>query len=300
MTYDIQISHLTYYYNKHFKALDDIAINVPKGSIYGFLGPNGAGKSTTMNLISGILPDSTNSIKVFGQPIALQLPALYRDMGCMIETPALYYDLSGADNMRVVGKANGLSEDKLKYFLELVGLGQRMHNKVKAYSMGMRQRLAIAMALYKEPKILLLDEPVNGLDPNGMAEIRNLLVQLNKELGITILISSHLLAEIEKMCTHIGIIHKGKMQYEGTIAALKAGFEKAPLVIKTDDAALRMSALEDLHYTVETIDAQHIRVVIANTAEIPHIVAQLVAKEVPIFSAQQEGNLESWFLNITQ
>lgn len=300
MTYDIQISHLTYYFNKDFKALDDISINVPKGSIYGFLGPNGAGKSTTMNLISGVLPDTSNSIKVLDKPIASQLPALYREMGCMIETPALYYDLSGADNMRVVGKANGLSEDKLKYFLELVGLGQRMNNKVKAYSMGMRQRLAIAMALYKEPKILLLDEPVNGLDPNGMAEIRNLLVQLNKELGVTILISSHLLAEIEKMCTHIGIIHKGKMQYEGTIAALKAGFEKAPLVIKTDDAALRVSAFEDLHYTTELIDAQHIRVVIANTAEIPHIVAQLVAKQVPIFSAQQEGNLESWFLNITQ
>lgn len=300
MIYDIQISHLNYYYNKHFKALDDISINVPQGSIYGFLGPNGAGKSTTMNLISGVLPDTTNSIKVFDKPIASQLPQLYRQMGCMIETPALYYDLSGADNMRVVGKANGLSEDRLKYFLELVGLGQRMHNKVKAYSMGMRQRLAIAMALYKEPKILLLDEPVNGLDPNGMAEIRNLLVKLNQELGITILISSHLLAEIEKMCTHVGIIHKGKMQYEGTIADLKAGFEKAPLIIRTDDASARIGVFEQLNYAVALINNQDIKVLISHTNEIPDIVTQLVAHQVPIFSAQQEGNLESWFLNITQ
>src|SRR5690606_31532378 len=191
-------------------------------------------------------------------------------------------------------------EDRLKYYMDLVGLGQRMNYKVKAYSMGMRQRLAIAMALYKEPKILLLDEPVNGLDPNGMAEIRNLLVKLNKELGVTIFISSHLLAEIEKMCTHIGIIHKGKMQYEGTIDDLKAGFEKAPLVIKTDIAIDRLALMQELGYEVSIIDQHQVRFTINDTTEIPSIITGLVQKGVPIFSAQQEGNLESWFLNITQ
>lgn len=300
MTYDIQIKNLTYYYNKHFKALDNISINVPKGSIYGFLGPNGAGKSTTMSLVAGLMPELTNSIEVLGKPINQQLPELYAVMGCMIETPALYYNLSGADNMRVVGKANGLKEERLKYYMELVGLGQRMNNKVKAYSMGMRQRLAIAMALYKDPKILLLDEPVNGLDPNGMAEIRNLLVKLNKELGVTIFISSHLLAEIEKMCTHIGIIHKGKMHYEGTIDDLKAGFEKAPLIIRTDVALERLPAFQQLGYEVALIDQQQIRCIINDTTEIPRIINALVHNNIPIYSAQQEGNLESWFLNITQ
>lgn len=298
MSYDIQINNLNYYYNSRFKALDNICLNMPKGSIYGFIGPNGAGKSTTMSLIAGLLPDTTNAVKVFGMPIKQQIPDLYSQVGCMIETPALYYDLSGADNLRIVGRANGIKDTKLEYYMELVGLKERMNSKVKSYSMGMRQRLAIAMALYKEPKLLLLDEPVNGLDPNGMAEIRNLLVNLNKELGVSIFISSHLLAEIEKMCTHVGIIAKGQMRYEGTLTDLKKGFEKAPLIVKTKDLATYRSIFEQLNIPLEWLEEDQVKLFINSNIEIPDIIQKLSAQQVPIYSASQEGNLESWFLNL--
>lgn len=300
MTYDIQIKNLNYYYNSQFKALDDISINVPKGSIYGFIGPNGAGKSTTMSLIAGLLPDTANAIHVLGKPIKQQIPDLYAKMGCMIETPALYYDLTGADNLRIVGRANGVKDTKLEYYMDLVDLKSRMNTKVKSYSMGMRQRLAIAMALYKEPEILLLDEPVNGLDPNGMAEIRHLLVKLNKELGVTIFISSHLLAEIEKMCTHIGIIALGRMRYEGTLDDLKKGFEKAPLILKTKDIESYTGIFEQLQIPIEWLANDQVKLLIKHTDDIPAIIDHLSNNKVPIYSASQEGNLESWFLNIIQ
>lgn len=298
MTYDIQIKGLNYFYNSRFKALDNIHINVPTGSIYGFLGPNGAGKSTTMSLIAGILPDTSKTIYVLGKPINKQIPQLYKDVGCMIESPALYSDLSGADNLKIVGRANKIPDNKIAYYMDLVGLSGKENQKVKGYSMGMRQRLAIAMALYKEPKILMLDEPVNGLDPNGMADIRQLLVRLNNELGVTIFISSHLLAEIEKMCTHVGIITQGQMRYEGTIDELKLGFEKAPLIVRTNESSSQLEHFSQLEIPYEVIDNSQIRILISSREQIPTIINHLVSKNIPIYSANQEGNLESWFLDI--
>ncbi len=209
----IETKNLNFQFNKHKKIIDDLSIHVPKGSIYGFLGPNGAGKSTTMRLLTGIIPDDTNAIKLFSNTIESQQPQVFHRMGTLVESPALYLHLSGENNLKYMAKIRGISHEKIDEVLELVDLTHARKQKAKQYSLGMKQRLAIAMALLSEPELLLLDEPVNGLDPNGIIEIRKLLVKINQEKGITIFISSHLLSEIEKMCTHVGIIAKGKLKF---------------------------------------------------------------------------------------
>jgi len=196
--YIIQTDNLNFEYSKSKKVLDSISINVPKGAIYGFLGPNGAGKSTTMRLLTGIIPEQGNAIKLFNQPLKEQLPLVFYKIGSLVESPALYLHLSGIDNLRYIAKLRAIPEEKIRETLELVSLQNDSHRKVKFYSLGMKQRLAIAMALLSEPELLLLDEPVNGLDPNGIIDIRKLLIKLNKERGVTLFVSSHLLSEIEK------------------------------------------------------------------------------------------------------
>ncbi|MEO0046121.1 MAG: hypothetical protein RL705_1312, partial [Bacteroidota bacterium] len=175
--YIIQTESLNFEYSKHKKVLNNISINVPKGSIYGFLGPNGAGKSTTMRLLTGIIPEQGNAIKLFEQPLQEQLPMVFSKIGSLVESPALYLHLSGIDNMKYIAKLRNIPENKIHETLELVDLTKDSNRKAKNYSLGMKQRLAIAMALLSEPELLLLDEPVNGLDPNGIIDIRKLLIK---------------------------------------------------------------------------------------------------------------------------
>ena len=196
--YLIQTEGLNFQYSKNKKVLNDISIHVPKGAIYGFLGPNGAGKSTTMRLLTGIIPEQGNAIKLFGNSLQEQLPFVFTKIGSLVESPALYLHLSGIDNLKYIAKLRNIPEAKINETLELVDLSRDGNRKAKQYSLGMKQRLAIAMALLSDPELLLLDEPVNGLDPNGIIDIRKLLIKLNQEKGVTIFVSSHLLSEIEK------------------------------------------------------------------------------------------------------
>ncbi len=219
MDYIIQTDALDFQYAAGKKVLNGVSLHVPKGSIYGFLGPNGAGKSTTMMLLTGLIPQQGGAIHLFGVPLQQQLPHVFTKVGALVEQPALYLHLSGINNLRYMARLRGIDEKKIPHALAQVGLTQDGRRRVRQYSLGMKQRLAIAMALLGEPELLILDEPVNGLDPHGMMEIRQLLVRLNKERGITVFISSHLLAEIEKMCTHIGVIHQGELKFEGPVNA---------------------------------------------------------------------------------
>lgn len=296
MEHIIDIQHLNYRYNNNFKALDDVSIQVPKGAIYGFLGPNGAGKSTTMRMLAGLMPDEGNNIKLFGKPLMNQLPSVFQQMGCLVEQPVLYQHLTANDHLVLICKQNKVSFSKIEEVLQMVGLSHAKKLAVKRYSLGMKQRLAIALCLIKNPTLLLLDEPVNGLDPNGMLEVRNLLLRLNEEHGITIFISSHLLSELEKMCSHICIIHKGKIHFEGTMVSLKAKFEATPVKIcigKTDQQ------LDFLPIAYQQ-QGDNITVQIANKEEIPGIIQLLVENKIPVYSVQQEGNLESWFMDIVK
>lgn len=297
----LSTANLSFSFHKGQKILDNININVPAGSIYGFLGPNGAGKTTTMRLLTGLLPQQGNHIQFFGQPLLSQLPTLFHRIGCLIETPSLYLHLSGLDNLRLVARMQGIDEKKALHALQQVGLENAAQRKAGQYSLGMKQRLGIAIALLNEPKLLLLDEPVNGLDPNGMVEIRELLKELNQQKGITIFISSHLLHEVEKMCTHIGIIHKGSMQYEGKIDELaNAGGTGPTIIITVANAGQWIPMLQTKYSDVRVIESDKIAVSMKDRDDAIQLNRDLVIAGAAVSELKIQDSLEDWFLQIIQ
>ena len=295
----IQTDSLNFQYSKHLKVLDDISINVPKGSIYGFLGPNGAGKSTTMRLLTGIIPEQGNAIKLFGKPLQNQLPEVFTKIGSLVESPALYLHLSGIDNLKYIAKLRNIPEEKITEVLALVDLTNAGNRKAKQYSLGMKQRLAIAMALLSEPELLLLDEPVNGLDPNGIIDIRKLLVKLNKEKGVTIFVSSHLLSEIEKMCTHVAIINKGKLRFEGTMQELSKKTSLCKIQITFDNAENWLTELQQNYKEVTLISENQITLHIGQKELIPDFIRNLISKNAAVYEVKILDGLEEWFMTIT-
>ena len=201
----------------------NLSMSIPKSCVYGFLGPNGAGKTTTLKMILGLIKKDAGEIKMFGEDVsAKNLLALLHKTGSLIENPGGYPHLSGLENMQIIAKLKGVNETEIEKALKTVRLYEQKDKKLGAYSLGMKQRLGIAMALLGDPKLLILDEPSNGLDPAGIMEIRNLITSLPKERGMTVLISSHLLNEIEQMADYVGIIHKGQMLYQGKLSKLES------------------------------------------------------------------------------
>ncbi|TBX64999.1 ATP-binding cassette domain-containing protein [Flavobacterium silvisoli] len=297
--YIIQTDALNFQYSKYKKVLENISINVPKGSIYGFLGPNGAGKSTTMRLLTGIIPEQGNAIKLFNEPLQEQLPLVFSKIGSLVESPALYLHLSGIDNLRYIAKLRNIPEDKIHETLALVDLTRDGKRKAKQYSLGMKQRLAIAMALLSEPELLLLDEPVNGLDPNGIIDIRKLLIKLNQEKGVTIFVSSHLLSEIEKMCTHVGIISKGKLRFEGTMQELSKAAGLCKIQVTVDDARQWQEKLSTAYENVTVIAQNQITLEIGNKDQIPDFIKNLIAQNASLYEIKILDGLEEWFMTIT-
>lgn len=299
MTHIIQTSGLSFRYSGKQPALENVSLNVPQGSIYGFLGPNGAGKSTTMRLLSGILPDDSNAISIFGQPIASQMPDMFSRIGSLVESPALYLHLSGLDNLRYIARIRNLSEDRIEEILKTVDLYEARKRKAKAYSLGMKQRLAIAMALMSQPDLLLLDEPVNGLDPAGIIEIRNLLVKLNKEQGVSIFVSSHLLSEIEKMCTHVGIIAKGKLQFEGSMAELSSRFGQCGVILTIKDPEHWRQRWETKYQSVAVAGIDRLTFELPDKDSIPAALQSMLADGAVIYEVRTQDGLEDWFLRLT-
>lgn len=297
--YSIQTESLSFQYSKNLKVLDSISINVPKGSIYGFLGPNGAGKSTTMRLLTGIIPEQGNAIKLFGKPLQSQLPEVFTKIGSLVESPALYLHLSGIDNLKYTAKLRNISEEKIHEVLALVDLTKSGNRKVKQYSLGMKQRLAIAMALMSEPELLLLDEPVNGLDPNGIIDIRKLLVKINREKGVTIFVSSHLLSEIEKMCTHVAIINHGKLRFEGTMQELSKKTSLCKIQITIDEATKWQLELEKKYNDVILLSENQLTLHIGQKELIPDFIKNLVSKNAVIYEVKILDGLEEWFMSLT-
>lgn len=200
----------------------NLNMQVPKGIVYGFLGPNGAGKTTTLKLILGLIRQTDGEISILGQKVSASTRLrLNRSIGSLIENPGGYGHLTGLENMQIIQKLKGVPEDAIASALKTVRLYEQKDKKLKNYSLGMRQRLGIAMALLGDPDILILDEPTNGLDPSGIQEIRTLIRTLSEERGITIIVSSHLLSEVEQMADYVGIIHHGHMLYQGRLDALE-------------------------------------------------------------------------------
>jgi len=297
----IEISELNFSYSRKDQTLKSLNLSIPKGSIYGFLGPNGAGKSTTMQILTDILHGYEGQINIFNKPLREQTPQIFKRIGALVESPSLYLHLSGYDNLKYITQLKQLEEGEIEPILKLVGLEGKGRVKVKKYSLGMKQRLAIGMTLLGNPEILFLDEPVNGLDPMGMTEVRELLMKINKERGTTIFISSHLLAEIEKMCTHISIIHRGEKKFEGTMAQLKQlnnkGFQ---VIIETANATDASNQLRGKYAGLDTKNQTEFIIPLDRKEDIPELIKDCVEMQIPVFSVTSEKDLEDWFLKLTK
>lgn len=218
--YIIETKNLSKEYSD-FSAVSNLNLHIPKGRIYGFLGPNGAGKSTTMKMLLGLTQPTNGSFNIGGKVFPENRVDILKEIGSFIETPAFYGNLTGKENLEIIRKILNLPENSVDEALELVGLSEHKNKLAKKYSLGMKQRLGLASALIGKPPILILDEPTNGLDPVGIHEIRNLIRSLPKKYDCTILVSSHLLSEVELMTDDIGILNHGHLLFEGTLEELK-------------------------------------------------------------------------------
>ena len=270
------------------------SLSVQQGEIYGFLGPNGAGKTTTMKMILSLISRTAGEIEVFGQPIDTDKQYL-NQIGSMIEEPY--------ENLLVFQKILGFDKKNIQETLKIVGLDQPKNKKklVKDYSLGMKQRLALAFALVKKPRLLILDEPTNGLDPAGIHEIRELIIKLAKEQGITVFISTHILSEVEHIADRVGIINHGQLVYEGEIRKIQSN---KWLEVRGDFRDRREVISQVLFgYPCKMLEIQEDKLKLTNLADqqISSLLRDLIVEKVPIYEVKQEQEtLESIFLNLTK
>ena len=277
----------------------DLSLQVPKGSIYGFLGPNGAGKTTTIKILLNLLKSPADQVFIFGREINTNRIASLKKMGALVEQPAIYTHLTGKENLINRCILLGINKSKSVEMLSLVGLADAANKKAGQYSLGMKQRLGIALALISDPELLLLDEPTNGLDPNGIIEIRNLMVELTAKHGKTILVSSHLLAEIERTATHVGIINKGQLLFQGTINELH-DLSKPVVKIETDQQEKAVNILTGYGAEVMQIDEQSISINYKSKDDMGQINTLLVHNGITVYGiAKERKDLENLFLDIT-
>jgi ABC-2 type transport system ATP-binding protein len=296
MNHVIEITDLRFGYNRH-AVLDGISLKVPAGSMFGFLGPNDAGKSTTIKVILGLLQVSQGMVKLFGKELQQDRIGILGRTGAMVESPSLYDHLSARRNLEITRRLRNLPAARIAEVLEIVGLIKDADRAVKQFSTGMKQRLSLAVALLAKPELLILDEPINGLDPSGIIEIRNLLIKLNLEENCTIFLSSHILDEVEKMCSHVAVIDNGKILYQGqTVALLKQSGKENYLMIRCSKPEKALEILRD--QAVETGD-DFIRLRVNSDTETAGIIKRLVQGNVDIYSAEHfHSDLESSFLEL--
>jgi len=279
-----------------FQAVDNLSLDVQEGDIYGFLGVNGAGKTTTMRMILRLIRPTSGSVSVFGLDIRRHFIEIMKRVGCLVELPAYYPYLSAWKNLEIVRLATGgIEEKRIPEMLELVGLGKRMHDRVRTFSQGMRQRLGIAMALLPRPKLVLLDEPTNGLDPHGINHIREVIKDLNRREGVTFVISSHLLHEVEITCNRVGLIKQGKLLIEDTIQKILAKTMSGVRVV--GEPSERCAALlKEMGLAILDDPAGGLRVA-AGPERFPEIAARLVQSGVALKEITPlRQTLEEFFL----
>jgi ABC-2 type transport system ATP-binding protein len=293
----VETSDLHHRFAAH-DVLRGVDLHVPAGSIYGFLGPNGAGKTTTLRLLLGLLQTQRGEIRILGKSLARERIAVLRDTGSMIESPSLYDHLTAAENLRLLQIIHRCPKRRIAEVLEMVGLAHTGKKRAKQFSLGMRQRLGIAAALLHSPSLIILDEPTNGLDPAGIIEIRNLLIELNRRHGCTVLVSSHLLAEVERVATHVGILGKGRLLFQGTIDELRRRRQEVLAIrITTGDnaAAMRTIAREGIAARIEDDEI----VLPAMPSALVAALNRQLTLELDVYEIRPVRNdLESIFLNL--
>ncbi|HWQ15458.1 MAG TPA: ABC transporter ATP-binding protein [Roseiflexaceae bacterium] len=280
-------------------AVDGVSLEVPQGEVFGFLGPNGAGKTTTIAMLLGLVRPTAGRALLFGHDVQRAPEAALHQVGAMVEAPAFYPYLSGRDNLRVLARAGGLPERRVDEALAAVDLAPRARDRFRTYSQGMRQRLGIAAALLPDPRLIILDEPTNGLDPAGQQEIRALIRGLAGE-GRTFFLSSHLLHEVEQLCERVAILKQGRVIAQGRVAdLLRRG--RGVLVRVAGDAARAAEILRGLEWVAGVVEREGALLVDAPTARAAEINALLTSRALPVAEIRAyEERLEDFFLEVTR
>ncbi|NUH82174.1 ABC transporter ATP-binding protein [Bacillus firmus] len=281
--------------------IDSVSFDVKKGEVFGFLGPNGAGKTTTIRMLVGLIGITSGDIKILGSSIKTDFEKAVSHIGAIVENPEMYKFLSGYQNLiHYARMSKGVTKEKIDETVELVGLTDRIHDKVRTYSLGMRQRLGLAQCLLHDPKILVLDEPTNGLDPAGIREIRDHLRMLAREREMAVIVSSHLLSEMEMMCDRIGIIQNGKLIDVQHISDFVQGKEKV-YEVEVDDPDKAQRMLKGI-YPELPIQVTGNSVFLPLVRDgIPEMVKEFVSTDIKIFAVREvTKTLEDRFLEVTE
>ena len=274
-------------------------LDVPEGSVYGFLGPNGAGKSTTLKMILGLVRPTAGSIRVLGKSMdSKNRLAVLRQVGSLIESPSYYGHLTGEENLRIVQTLRGVPEKNIREVLQIVRLDGQRGKKVAHYSLGMKQRLGLAAALLGYPKLLILDEPTNGLDPAGIQEMRELICSLPERFGMTVVVSSHLLSEIDQMADHVAIIREGELVFQDTLEALH-GRSRHHLALRTTNNAVARDALREQSVPCQEEEGYLILPILSDemAAQLTRLLAQRHLGVIRL--EERQKSLEDIFLELT-
>ncbi|WP_414046208.1 ABC transporter ATP-binding protein [Macrococcus equi] len=297
--YSLQVRNLNKTINKKH-IIKNLNFDVKKGEVFGFLGPNGAGKTTTIRMIVGLTSPTSGDIKVFGKSVLTNRSEVMKDIGAIVENPELYPFLSGLENLKQYARMqNGITKEDITRVVRLVGLENRIKEKVAKYSLGMRQRLGLAQALLHQPKILILDEPTNGLDPAGIREIRDYIKKLAAEEDMSVIVSSHLMSEMELMCDRFGIIQNGQMIRIEDVNTIVTASDvvKHHLDVYPIDQAVKLLNEKSINFV---LDKQLIEIEIASK-EMPQLVRDLVKANIDIYGVTKEKiSLEDRFMALTQ
>ena len=296
----LEINHLSKKY-KDINAVDDLSFSVNSGDVYGFLGQNGAGKSTTIRMMLTLIEPTSGEIKIFGKSLNENRHEILSNIGAVIERPDLYKYLTAYENLKLFAKMSNINvtHKLLMDQLDMVGLADRSESKVKTYSQGMKQRLGIGIALVHNPDLIVLDEPTNGLDPQGIADIRHLIIKLSTEMGKTVVVSSHLLSEIELIANRMIVIHKGKKIVEGFVKDLLDP-SKTLVEIETVDNKMAKSILKNSAFASMVVDNNEKLHLTINKSEIPSLIKLMVESNVQIIAVTPRHSLEDYFLNLTK
>jgi len=298
----IRARGITKTFGKEITAVDGLSFTVEAGQVYGFLGQNGAGKSTTIRMLLTLVRPSSGDIEIFGMNLARHRKEILQKTGAIIERPDLYKYLTALENLQIFAKMSGvkLSEKELMDQLAMIGLAERAHSKVRTYSQGMKQRLGIAIALVHNPELIVLDEPTNGLDPQGIADVRKLILHLSNDLKKTLLVSSHLLGEMEMIADSMLIIDKGKKVVEGRTCDL-LNPDKIQVEILTDDKQRTLDLISTTKWLGNLLSSSNGSILLEmQRSNIPDLNRFLVEHGVNIFSLRPKHSLEDFFLSITK
>ena len=305
----VEIRHVSKYFGKR-KVVSDLTMTTYAGEVFGFLGPNGAGKTTTIKMLVGLIGIDEGRISVCGQDVTRHFEKAMANVGAIVENPEMYKYMTGMQNlMQYARMRKGVTKERIQQVVELVGLSKRIHEKVGKYSLGMRQRLGVAQALLHNPKVLILDEPTNGLDPAGIRNLRDILKNLAHREGICVLVSSHLMSEMQLMCDRVGIIVKGKLLSVTSVdelVASAAGMQNCFKYHVSDaQAAVRILTRGYRPWRVSAEDDTHFEIIL-NTEEVEEalglISKMLVSEDILLYTAapKETGRLEDAFIELTK